>query len=58
MYLLQEMVSLKYNNSLMATEGEKAFEQFLDTLDTEFILVVEGAVSPKNVEYVFSWIKD
>ncbi len=48
MYLLQEMVSLKYNNSLMAAEGEKAFKQFLDTLDTEFILVVEGAVSTKD----------
>lgn len=48
MYLLQEMVSLKYNNSLMAAEGEKAFKQFLDTLDTDFILVVEGAVSTKD----------
>ncbi len=48
MYLLQKMVTLKYNNSLMAAEGEKAFEQFLDTLDTDFILVVEGAVSTKD----------
>lgn len=48
MYLLQEMVNLKYNNSLMAAEGEKAFQQFLDTLDTDFILVVEGAVSTKD----------
>lgn len=47
-YLLQEMVTLKYNNSLMAAEGEAAFRQFLDTLDTEFILVVEGAVSTKD----------
>lgn len=47
-YLLQEMVTLKYNNSLMAAEGESAFRQFLDTLDTEFILVVEGAVSTKD----------
>lgn len=48
MYLLQEMVSLKYNNSLMVAEGEKAFKQFLDTLDTDFILVVEGAISTKD----------
>lgn len=47
-YLLQEMVTLKYNNSLMAAEGNAAFKQFLDTLDTEFILVVEGAVSTKD----------
>lgn len=46
-YLLQEMVILKYDNSLMVAEGDMAFEQFLDTLDTDFILVVEGAVSTK-----------
>lgn len=48
MYLLQEMVNLRYSNSLMIDEGEQAYKQFLDTLDTEFILVVEGAVSTKN----------
>ncbi len=42
------MVTLKYNNSLMAAEEEAAFKQFIDTLDTEFILVVEGAVSTKD----------
>lgn len=47
-YLLDQMVTLKYNNSLMAAEGEAAFQQFLDTLDTEFILVVEGAVATKH----------
>ena len=47
-YLLQEMVDLKYNNSLMAQEGEAAYIQFLETLETEFILVVEGAVSTKD----------
>lgn len=47
-YLLQEMVNLKYNNSLMYKEGEAAYEEFLDTLNTDFILVVEGAVSTKE----------
>ena len=47
-FLLQEMVTLKYNNSLMAAEGEVAFQQFIDTLETEFILVVEGAVATKD----------
>ncbi|MCF6465171.1 Ni/Fe hydrogenase [Clostridium sp. Cult2] len=47
-YLLKEMITLKYNNSLMAAEGEAAFSQFLDTLETDFILVVEGAVSTKD----------
>ncbi|WP_202976441.1 hydrogenase small subunit [Anaerophilus nitritogenes] len=47
-YFLNKMVNMTYNNSLMAQEGEKAFEKFLETLDTEFILVVEGAVSTKD----------
>lgn len=47
-YLFNEMVTLTYENSLMAAEGEAAFQQFLDTLDTEFILVVEGAVSVRD----------
>lgn len=47
-YLLNEMVNLTYNNSLMVQEGKRAFEKFLETLDTEFILVVEGAVATKD----------
>ncbi len=47
-YLLKNMVNLTYNNSLMALEGEKAFEKFLETLESEFILAIEGAVSTKN----------
>ncbi|RDU22536.1 hydrogenase small subunit [Anaerosacchariphilus polymeriproducens] len=47
-YLLKEMVSLKYDNSIMVLEGQAAFQQFIDTLETEYILVVEGAVSIKD----------
>ncbi|WP_248477082.1 hydrogenase small subunit [Tepidibacter aestuarii] len=47
-YFLDQMVNMKYDNSIMAEEGEKGFEKFLETLDTEFILVVEGAVSTKD----------
>lgn len=47
-YFLKEMVNLTYNNSIMAEEGERAFEEFLRTLDTEFILLVDGAVSLRN----------
>ncbi len=46
--LLSEIVTMRYNNSLMAAEGEYAFEQFLGTLDTDFILVVEGAVAQRD----------
>ena len=47
-YFLKDMVRLRYCNSLMAAEGEAAYDQFLDTLSSEFILVVEGAVATKD----------
>lgn len=47
-YVLTKLINLKYNNSLMGAEGEFAFEQFLDTLNTDIILLVDGAVSTKN----------
>ncbi len=47
-YFLKEMVNMTYDNSIMAEAGEKAYERFLDTLNTEFILAVEGAVSIKD----------
>jgi len=47
-FLLRKMVNMTYNNSLMAEEGERAFDKFLETLNTEFILVVEGAVSTRD----------
>lgn len=47
-YFLTQMVNITYNNSIMGAEGEKAFEKFLETLETDFILVVEGAVSTKD----------
>jgi hydrogenase small subunit len=50
-YFLREMVNLNYNNSIMAEEGERAYEEFLKTLETEFILLVDGAVSLKDNGY-------
>lgn len=47
-YILTQLINLKFNNTLMSTEGEKAFEQFLDTLNGEFILLVDGAISTKE----------
>lgn len=47
-YFFREMVNLTYNNSIMAKEGERAYEAFLSTLETEFILFVDGAVALKN----------
>ncbi|NFQ00501.1 hydrogenase small subunit [Clostridium botulinum] len=50
-YILRNIVNLTFNNSLMGAEGEFAYEQFLNTLDTEFILLVDGAVSTKENSY-------
>nr|WP_031369894.1 hydrogenase small subunit [Clostridium botulinum] len=50
-YILRNIVNLTFNNSLMGAEGEFAYEQFLNTLDTEFILLVDGAVSTKENGY-------
>lgn len=47
LFFLSNVVDMRYSNSLMAAEGQKAYQQFLDTLATEFILVVEGAVATK-----------
>ena len=46
--ILTTIINLTYNNTLMGAEGDFAFEKFLDTLDTEFILLVDGAVSTKD----------
>ncbi|WP_243186948.1 hydrogenase small subunit [Clostridium muellerianum] len=47
-YFLEQMVNLKYSNSLMQPDGERAYENFLETLDTDFILGVEGALTEKD----------
>jgi hydrogenase small subunit len=47
-YIITDIVNFTYNNTLMGSEGEFAFEKFLETLDTEFILLVDGAVSTKE----------
>ena len=44
-YFLQEMVDLKFSPSLMQAEGEVAYEKFLEVLNTDFILGVEGAIT-------------
>jgi hydrogenase small subunit len=46
--VLTNIVNFTFNNTLMGAEGDFAFERFLETLDTEFILLVDGAVSTKE----------
>jgi len=46
--VLTSIVNLTYDNSIMGEEGEAAYDKFLETLNTEFILLVDGAVSTKD----------
>lgn len=46
--ILTQLVNLKFNNTLMSAEGNFAFEQFMETLNTEFVLMVDGAISIKD----------
>ncbi|MDV4150228.1 hydrogenase small subunit [Clostridium sp. AL.422] len=46
--ILTEIVNITFDNTLMGNEGNLAFENFLETLDTEFILLVDGAISTKE----------
>jgi hydrogenase small subunit len=46
--ILTNIINLTYNNTLMGAEGDYAFEKFLETLETEFILLVDGAISVKD----------
>jgi hydrogenase small subunit len=47
-YFLEKMVDLQFSNSLMAAEGQFAWDKFLATLNTEFILLVDGAIPIKD----------
>ncbi|HSO57565.1 MAG TPA: hydrogenase small subunit [Paenisporosarcina sp.] len=47
-YTLNSMVNLRYSNSLMASEGNRAIEKLMNMLDEDFILAVEGAVALRN----------
>ena len=46
--VLSDLLTVTFNNTLMGAEGDYAFERFLATLDTDFILLVEGAISTKD----------
>lgn len=46
--ILRNIVNVTFNNTMMAAEGEAAYEQFLATLDTDYILLVEGAIATND----------
>ncbi|WP_216828478.1 hydrogenase small subunit [Alkalihalobacterium elongatum] len=47
-YTVNSMVNLRYSNSLMASEGERAIQKLMDVLNEDYILAVEGAVALRN----------
>lgn len=47
-YLVTSMVNLRYSNSLMVAEGEKAMQAMHEVLEEDFILAVEGAVAMRD----------
>ena len=59
MYFSNQMVDFKFNSSLMQREGENAYEDFLEVLNTEFILGVEGALTEvyKGFYDIFAYYK-
>lgn len=50
MYFLTEMVNMNFFNTIMADQGEKAYERILKTLDSkeDLILIVCGAIPLKE----------
>lgn len=50
-YLLENVINITFSNAVMGEEGESAWESFLNTLNKEFILIVEGAISLKGDGY-------
>lgn len=47
-YLISQMTSFIYSNSLLVSEGQFAMEQLFQAQESDFILAVEGAVATKN----------
>ena len=48
------MVTLKYNNSLMAAEEEAAFKQFIDTLARHGIEEIEALGKPFDMNFHYA----
>jgi len=47
-YLLKEFVDLMFLGSISGDEGETSYERILETLNTEYIFLVSGAVPLKD----------
>ncbi len=47
-FVVTDIIDLVYNNSLSSQMGESAMDELFKTLESEFILAVEGAVSTRD----------
>lgn len=47
-YILKEIINITFSNAVVAEQGEGAWENFLNTLKKDFILIVEGAIPLKD----------
>lgn len=47
-YLLNDLVNITYFGSIMADQGEQAYERLLAAMDTEYIFIVSGAVPTRD----------
>lgn len=47
-YMLSQFMNLNYFGSIQGDEGERAYERILETLDTDYIFMIDGAVPLKD----------
>lgn len=47
-YMLQELLNVKYFSSIMGEQGEQAYEDLLKVIDTDYIFIVCGAAATKD----------
>lgn len=47
-YLFENIVNMNYLGSVMGSQGEKAYEKILDSLNEDYIFIVCGAISTKD----------
>lgn len=55
LYMFQQFLNVQFWGTIQGDDGEEAFERILNTMDTEFILMVDGAI-PTRSEGVFTTI--
>lgn len=47
-YMLEKFVDMKYFGSIQGDQGEEAYKNIIDNLDTEYIFIVSGAIPTRD----------